>query len=392
MISFTCLHIDKFLNLDGFTNIDTIEKAKNYKDIVVRRNGKTFMRRQLIGSDKEELTIFNDKNLDNSNNSRTFAENNNKKEDDTKRKYDSLRGERINKEHGRGDKQGKKDGGQKTVVVGGGGRNEHARRQLQLYAPEKTNDGKNFHAGLTKYGVDMQSLPDSLSSVVVVTNTATLKKDRTIYNAAKYGSVEGKDEDGKLLGILLSPKERQENAKKLIDNLNQEKIKDIANQMKQLGVDVIVSSEVFEGKSINEIPNAYSAKLKKYSEISISYLTIESKQVGSTGLNKEQRAKNKVVFSADKELKGKKIAIVDDVYTSGSTILSAMKAIIDAGGIPTFVTSISSSRTGKQLKPSNEKIKEMLNKLNMLESQFKDEFKYNPNQLTGKMIQDIINR
>ena len=84
-------------------------------------------------------------------------------------------------------------------------------------------------------------------------------------------------------------------------------------------------------RGFNQVAQTWLPYLPK-EQVSLAYLVRSRSTKAQSGLNLKQRTRNvKHVFTVNGDLKGKKVAIIDDVITTGATINAAAKACYAAG-------------------------------------------------------------
>ncbi len=109
---------------------------------------------------------------------------------------------------------------------------------------------------------------------------------------------------------------------------------------------------------------------------------------GNTGAALNERLANPIVFEGNIKEKGADYIIVDDVFTSGNTVISMAEYIREQGGNPIVITTLAASKYGVDFIPSDnlmQIIKNIPNFVNTIERDYGKPIEY----FTGSELQAL---
>jgi DNA repair protein RadC len=214
--------------------------------------------------------------------------------------------------------------------------------------------------------VDLATLPSTMASATTVTSLAKLKSFDQYKAAKKKADMQA--------GIEL--------VAKFGDKID---LKAIAAS----GADMIVPVDTLEDGSNNAIPYAFAALIQFKTGFPMAGVAVTGKEAGLTDRPFNERMQSKHKYIVEDTVRGKKVLIVDDNFTSGKTVLAVAKAILDAGGTPVMVQTLSASRYGKGLIPTAEDVTLLLETLGVTNEEFRKEFGFEPTALTAVQVKKL---
>jgi hypothetical protein len=185
--------------------------------------------------------------------------------------------------------------------------------------------------------------PKSLSSVISSTNIFNLKSNKNYEKAKREGNAQA--------GYDL--------AKEIVKPNVIEAIKNIAATNERVYLIPVNQTDV---GYLNAIPSAYAQLLSDKLGIPVAKDVQYLKNTPNTGATLEKRLNNEILYEGFLPEEKANYIVVDDVYTSGNTIISLINFIKDNGGNPIAATTLASGRYGRSIIPSEEFL-EMIKKI-----------------------------
>jgi predicted amidophosphoribosyltransferase len=213
------------------------------------------------------------------------------------------------------------------------------------------------------FGVDLQKLPASMHEAHTLCAYNQLRS-LPLYKAAK----EGLDFDAAagLIGGFAS--------------------KIPMGIIKKAGVDCVVPMSTRKGKSKNAIPYVLAKHIARNTGARIAQIVSARKPGRMKVLTLAERAGSRVEFHIEPIVKGRRVLIVDDIYTTGTTALAAVHAVERAGGRPVMVFALSHGGGGNGIKPRPAVIASVLDRLGLSRHAFFNEYRYEIDQITDAAL------
>jgi hypothetical protein len=185
-------------------------------------------------------------------------------------------------------------------------------------------------------------LPDSLAKVTVQTNFSTLTKQPE-YNEAKRSG------DNKAAFDIVNKLIK----KKKIDELK-------AKLDPNKPVYIIPISNYEKSKQLNRLPYFYAAALQDAGVGNVFDEIVKKSDTPNTGKTQIARLSTKHEYVGDIPDKNAQYIIVDDMFTSGNTIMPLIELIKKQGGEVAAVSSLAFSRYGTSLKLKQETLDKII--------------------------------
>ena len=141
---------------------------------------------------------------------------------------------------------------------------------------------------------------------------------------------------------------------------------------------------------LNVLPVVYATVLAEKLGGKTWTRVVKKSKNRSTNIGADDRTKNHQEFVGELPPKDSQSIIVDDCFTSGGSMAGLIDHLGKNGNMPVAATSLASSRYQNWLKPTAEKKAKLLEKGGITEDEFKKEFGYATDFLTGSEIQQYI--
>ena len=215
--------------------------------------------------------------------------------------------------------------------------------------------------------------PDSLSIVHSNTNMQKLLTHPD-YDAAKNkGDVEAAY---RVVESLLKPE--------VVDNIRKSLKPDVPIYT------IPVTKKGSQTGRLNVLPVVYATVLAEKLGGKTWTRVVKKSQKRNTGADADTRATNEQVFVGELPPQNSQSIVVDDCFTSGSSIAGLINKLCSKGNMPVAATALVNSRYQNWLKPTQIKRNILLTKGGITEDAFKQQFGYNTDALTGSEIQQYI--
>ncbi|MFZ4537872.1 hypothetical protein [Propionivibrio sp.] len=216
----------------------------------------------------------------------------------------------------------------------------------------------------------------SAGEELVPLNPATDKKPQMVspaYRAAK------RDGNGVAAGVVVTAAIRQ----KVINEIRSKLIP---------GIPVVFVPVMHkdQGESGNMIPRAYAKALAKLIPGEVEQGITKTSGYANTGATLDDRANNEQTFVGEVR-KGVQYVVVDDTFTSGSTVSALTAHIQSHGGMVSAITALAAGKYQNYLRHRPQDAAKMLAKLGLSEVEFEHETRIPINAITGSEIYRLAN-
>jgi conjugative relaxase-like TrwC/TraI family protein len=180
-------------------------------------------------------------------------------------------------------------------------------------------------------------------------------------------------------------------ARRVVDALiRSEVVDDIKSRLPEGAPVYVVAVANRNGPQTNLLPAAYAERLAR--ELGGKVWTGVAKVSGghNTGATIDNRLHNRQVFGGALPPENAAVIVADDTFTVGGTLTALIDHLARGGVPPCCATTLATGRYGALLAPTRELVEGLLEKTGVDENQFRHEFGYSPQSLTGAEIRSYL--